>query len=365
MSVPAMRMLLQPASPIFAYLDDYWYYIYHDRNYSISVRIVFDSIKFVNEQKLTPQFVDLSPVESYFNISLILSSDYRGYTPIAFFREENTDIQFLRNVQEMYTWNYISGLLMFVLLRLMYKIIHRCCQSENAVMTTVTAYLRENSLYKCILLILIEGNLIFISFFAGLQFFEPSVFNFRDKFNFVFALLFFFAAMIFAFGFYILVYALCSRKNAEIFLSYTRPTLHGYLCETITISLKNLANGIIHAYFLHNYTTQIACLIAVKMLILTAVFVFRKSYLNRLLMFTFALYFTAGITLDLTLFFDKENSSELTPIALTELILIGTLTFAAVLNVLVVLYPTVKEIIVFIAKKCCKSNQISTEMKMK
>ena len=48
LSVPGVRFFVKPIQPFFAFLDDYWYYIYHNRNYSISVKIVFDSIKFIN-----------------------------------------------------------------------------------------------------------------------------------------------------------------------------------------------------------------------------------------------------------------------------------------------------------------------------
>lgn len=58
-SVPYVQQLLSFLSPFFSFTSDYWYYIYHDRNYSdLVVTNVFLKVIFeINNQKMVPFFV--------------------------------------------------------------------------------------------------------------------------------------------------------------------------------------------------------------------------------------------------------------------------------------------------------------------
>ena len=162
---------------------------------------------------------------------------------------------------------------------------------EGVVFEAVLGYFKENSFYKCLLLMFIEANLIFITFYSFLQLSSPSFFNGKDKFNTFFAVSFLFASFFFSFTFYILVYAFCNKEEAEAFINFTDYNIKGYICETLQVSLKNFANGFAHAYLIRNYTAQMVTLIAIKSILFAGVIYFRNVYINKLIKITFFFYF--------------------------------------------------------------------------
>lgn len=204
--------MLTPLQPFFIFLEDYWYYVYHDRNYSLPLQIVFDSIRFMNNIKLTPQFIDFSEVNRNINVSNALTSDYLPYSPLGIYREEGKDIQFLINAHELYTWNYFSGILTFIVFRIVFKVFSKFSQTSEGLLSFIRSFLYEKSLYKCLILIFLEGNLMFITFYSTLQMTTPSRFNYIDRFNMIFAVIFLFCAIFFSFNFYLLTFSFCKKK---------------------------------------------------------------------------------------------------------------------------------------------------------
>jgi hypothetical protein len=54
-----MKQILILLTPIYMFMDDYWFYSYHNnRNYSFNIKVTFRILKDINQARLYPQFID-------------------------------------------------------------------------------------------------------------------------------------------------------------------------------------------------------------------------------------------------------------------------------------------------------------------
>jgi len=77
MSIPNEKIFCHPLRPLFMFLEDYWYYKYHDRNYSINMKVIFASISFINDKKLTLTFINFSTLHEITSLKKVLTNNYK------------------------------------------------------------------------------------------------------------------------------------------------------------------------------------------------------------------------------------------------------------------------------------------------
>ncbi len=88
-------------STLFAFFDDYWYYGYHDRNYTllISTKALFDSIQIISNAKFEIPFVNSTIIRQFFSFRAKEMSNYSSFTPLKYEENASEDIYFLKNTQ--------------------------------------------------------------------------------------------------------------------------------------------------------------------------------------------------------------------------------------------------------------------------
>ena len=59
LSVPSIRTSVKVLYPLFSFLEDIWFYKYHENEYSDTVETIFEEIERVNEEKITPDFLKI------------------------------------------------------------------------------------------------------------------------------------------------------------------------------------------------------------------------------------------------------------------------------------------------------------------
>lgn len=54
-SIPNLKQLIIILSPIYVFIDDFWFYSYHhQRNYSYNLKLAFSIIRYINQARLYP-----------------------------------------------------------------------------------------------------------------------------------------------------------------------------------------------------------------------------------------------------------------------------------------------------------------------
>jgi hypothetical protein len=140
-------------------------------------------------------------------------------------------------------------------------------------------------------LIMIESNLIYLSFNYFLQLNSPlpASLRFFNKLNIVVANLTFFVIFSYVLLFYLLIYRYCCLKQAKTILNNeAKHTSRGYFCESLCRIGRNLMRGFFHSFFMNNYTIQIIGLACSGFLTTIALLVFRTNYRN---VFAYILFF--------------------------------------------------------------------------
>ena len=64
-SFPTLRVTFKVVAQFFYFLEDMWFYKYHNTNYSAFMLLTFKQIETINELKVSPQFL---PVEKFENV---------------------------------------------------------------------------------------------------------------------------------------------------------------------------------------------------------------------------------------------------------------------------------------------------------
>ena len=195
---------------------------------------------------------------------------------------------------------------------------------------------------------ILEASLAFITFNCSLQLLQPGFFNFYDKFNMLLTYLFLFASLLYAFSFYIIIYSTTSRGRAERFLTYSKNVLSGFILESVLIATRNFVNGFIHGYLLYNYTVQMSCLIASKLLTVIILFVLRKKFASKIYFVLFEAYFILGLVLDTVLLVNYYHNEIFSINASTvEVAMLIGLCCVVGLIALIQIYFTLREIFLF------------------
>jgi len=95
---------------------------------------------------------------------------------------------------------------------LVLKLLSRKC----SLFVSFTFYLERITKWWMFFLVLVETNMVGLSFRAFLQLSSPygSLFRFENKINMVITVLILFVLVFYCFGFYFIVYRYCSRKQS-------------------------------------------------------------------------------------------------------------------------------------------------------
>ena len=58
MSFPNAKQVFKVINPFFLFMEDYWFYSYHNRRYSKAMNKTFQVIRAINEAKILPVFLE-------------------------------------------------------------------------------------------------------------------------------------------------------------------------------------------------------------------------------------------------------------------------------------------------------------------
>ena len=67
-------------APFFVFSDDYWFYVYHNSNYTNLVATFFEIMSEMNSGRMINQFIDTEFIESVTDPSRFFTSNYSDYT---------------------------------------------------------------------------------------------------------------------------------------------------------------------------------------------------------------------------------------------------------------------------------------------
>lgn len=89
-SFPNIKRLFKIVNPLFLFVEDYWFFSYHNRSYSPNIHIAFDTIREINDAKILPSIIyeTTEYLKSYISFSKVFnSSHYAGFTPDNFIKK--------------------------------------------------------------------------------------------------------------------------------------------------------------------------------------------------------------------------------------------------------------------------------------
>ena len=225
-------------------------------------------------------------------------SDYSHFTPKKVINIDRMDLMFWKHTSDIIIFSFIPSVLISILLKFLFYFCKGFLSSNSGIRTSVVRSFSHISSLKMLFVSIMESSLAFLAFNCGLQLLQPGFFNFYDKLNMLLTYIFFFISLLYALSFYIIVYSTASRGRAERFLTYSKNDLSGFILESMLIATRNFVNGFIHGYLLYNYTVQMSCLLASKLLTVIILFVLRKSFAKKTYFMLFEAYFLLGCIID-------------------------------------------------------------------
>lgn len=123
-SLPYLGQILSLFSYFTSFNNDYWYYLYHNRNISSMPysRIFFEIITVINNGKMIPFFLNQTSIDNqiYSFAKTIFSSDFTNYTNSYVMKVDSQPTYFIYNIESMLVWNYGTNLIVFFSFSLMY-----------------------------------------------------------------------------------------------------------------------------------------------------------------------------------------------------------------------------------------------------
>ena len=140
-----------------------------------------------------------------------------------------------------------------------------------------------------------------LSFRALLQLTTPlsSSFVFQNKMNLATTVAVLFILVFYCFGFYLIAYRYCQRRQSEIIMNNeVNLCPKSFFCQSICRIARNLIRGCLHAYLLKNYKAQIISLTVFDLISAITTLIFKKNFSNYLIYILFACYYFSFLIFD-------------------------------------------------------------------
>lgn len=257
--------------------------------------------------------------------------------------EQVEQVYFLHATKEIYILNFAMNAVYFIIILLLRQLFFYLRSKFTCkAIRVMSADLRNRSRWWIFLIMILDSNLLRISFHVFRQMVQPYSFNFENKVNLVIAVMVGFVVMIFSIGSYLLIYRYCRQKVSEILLSFSDFAIGSFILEMIIMLMRNSIRGFIHSYFIANYPVQILSLIAFDFALLLLFPIFKQHCHNCLTFLTYFLYAFVFLIFDIALYLKHlnvmpiSNSDEL--ISILILIIIGL----TIIKILLAIYQILK-----------------------
>lgn len=265
--IPTLRLYVKFMLPWMIWLEDFYYYSYHQHEYNEGVRVFLRDLFFVNDKKV---HLDLMTTleEGYLSKPLRFNtSSYQEYYPIInHYDESNFPMYFLKYTKSLYIEGLIQQVLLFLFLKAGFWALIRCITNPTAKL--LLAEFEGNTLVWFFSLSFLTDNALYLSFGCGAQLRTSFSFNFADKANLVTSVIVLFILFTHIVTFFVLTHVLYKRKRlAQSALYLSEPCLRSFVMESVIFGGRNILNGFIHGFFLDDYPTQIILLTIVAVLV--------------------------------------------------------------------------------------------------
>lgn len=173
-----------------------------------------------------------------------------------------------------------------------------------AILSIINSWFSKNTKWWTLIVAFIESNMIAIAFMSFKQLRSNSIgsFIFQNKLNFAFTSLAIFVFFAYGLCFYMMAYRYAARSSAPTLLNYAGFRLGGFFVESCCRIVRNFVKGLIHAYFIYDYKTQIISLIASDALFVVVALYFTRSFKTRIFRVLYIFYYILFLILDSLLF---------------------------------------------------------------
>ncbi len=163
----------------------------------------------------------------------------------------------------------------------------------------------KNNLIKFTLIdtlfaILLQNNIIYLSFQSFLQLKSTFFFTFIDKINILFAIIFLFFTFFFSFAFYISVNWI-HPKYLNFYTQIKFKDKISIFYFAFSIFLRTFATGFVHSYLLENGQIQLLILFFIKAVIIICLIHIKNEIIKTILFFELV-YYLSGFLLDFLIF---------------------------------------------------------------
>lgn len=275
-AVPSARSILKPVLFVFITFDDFFPYMFHERDYGRSFESLFQSIHNSETEKwssydkylINPLLAAFGMDKDKFEASC---DPYLAYSSPKSLEWDGHGESALLSTFSFLTTNFALSLILFVIGRVLFRLLFSF---------RISLLFRSYSFWPYLVFFVMEGNLQIVTFYACSVlrfcfFFSPS-----DKIQ---------AAVVF-FGLYFLIlfsvagYFFVFQRLGPLtkyFCDNVRPTLHTSIFLTIEYGIKNLLLAMVHSLLRSRplFGAQFACLGAIELLCLAnyIAFLMRKN----------------------------------------------------------------------------------------
>ena len=138
---------------------------------------------------------------------MYFTSDYGNYSFPTIGQIDGSSTYFVIDVQNLIIFNYSMLIVIFTIFKAIPFLINRKITEDDYCSKfgrSFQKYFKEKSHFFNLIIGLLEVNIIIIVFYSVQKIQRPWFFAFSDKVNFVLSLIFFLAAILYSFCFYIL-----------------------------------------------------------------------------------------------------------------------------------------------------------------
>lgn len=165
---------------------------------------------------------------------------------------------------------------------------------------TLYSFFRNRANWWVLVVMILESNLIRLTFNSFLQLYVSGSYHFGNKVNLILTVFTLFIVFLYSTAFYILLYRYLKKKS-ESLLAFTNFSLRSFILEMVLITWRNLLKGFIHSFLIEFHKEQLISLICVDNFLLIVILFNRNSFLQRTMFLICICYSAMFIIFDSTL----------------------------------------------------------------
>ena len=332
---------------LYGMFEDFWFYKYHAEIYPEFVRHFTEEMDLLNFIKIKPTFFEHFPMFEEFE------ANAKAYNNISKIHERApTNKYFLSVIKDVYTYNFILSIFGFGFMTIVYKCLISW-KNRKGIKGGLYNFMDRHTMWWNLIIMLIDGNLMFTTFSGFVQLINPGCLNFKDKVNMSITIFYLFVNMVFPFILYPFVFSYSKKAKGEIVLSCAKFTRRGFLMEIMIGCIRGFFRGAIHAFFLKEHAVQLSCLVASNVVLMIICILLRKGFMNKGMFVAYLLYYAAFFVFDLLLLLGKKKTSAIDASKNEQYLshAIFVILGSTGLKIVFIIFEEIKEIVVSYQKR--------------